>query len=319
VSTLKSTGGFEYAVAEPDPDSAARPRNPEPEPPRPTPRGSAAQRPRRRNPPSAWLRIAAVSAMLSGALILGFAGYFYGLSSLSEQHDQSVLYKTLAGRLALATAPVGPTDEGAPVAILDIPALGLTHLVVVEGTSSDDLTHGPGHLRSSVLPGQGGASVVYGRVAGFGAPFAHLMRLNRGDRITVTTGQGVATYVVESFGTSARPAPDPTPDRLVLQTADGALVPRETVQVSADLLSAVQPGPGALPSLGPGEQPLAADPGAPVPLLLWSQALLLVSAGATIAANRWSRWATCLCTSPVVLALVWLVYQNLALLLPNLS
>ena len=55
-----------------------------------------------------------------------------------------------------------------------------------------------------------------------------------------------------------------------------------------------------------------------VPLTLWSQALLLAVIIATVAANRWSRWPTYLCMAPVVIALTWCVYENLACLLPNL-
>ncbi|HEV2636365.1 MAG TPA: class E sortase [Actinocrinis sp.] len=299
--------------ARPDPSAEAEPLAPRPSlPPRP------ARRPRERTPMPPAVHAVAVSVFLLGALILGFFVYFYGLSGLAEQRDQTVLYKTFAGRLALATAPVGPAAQGSPVAIVAIPALGISHLVVVEGTTSNDLTAGPGHLRSTVLPGQGGVSVVFGRVAGFGAPFAHLMRLNRGDRITVTTGQGVATYTVESFGTSAKPPPDHTANRLVLETGDNALVPQSAVEVSADLISIVQPSPGGLPELSAPENQLAGDPGDLDTLLLWSQALLFASVGATVAANRWNRWATYLCATPVVLTLTWLIYENLAALLPNL-
>jgi sortase A len=270
------------------------------------------------SPVSPSIRVAAEAITLLGALILGFFAYFYGLSGTTEARAQTTLYRTMAGQLALAVAPVGPTTENAPVAILDIPALGIYRMVVVEGTTSGDLMNGPGHLRSSVLPGQAGQSVVFGREAGFGGPFAHLMRLNRGDKITAVTGQGVATYVVESFGTSVKPPPDPTPNRLILETADSSLLSRTTVEVSADLVSDPQPSPGGLPSTGSQENALAGDPGALVALLLWAQALLIVSVVGTIAAYRWSRPAAYLCAAPAGLALVWLIYQNFAALLPNL-
>jgi LPXTG-site transpeptidase (sortase) family protein len=253
-------------------------------------------------------------------LVLGFFVYLYGLSGLSEERAQAVLYKTFAGELGQATAPTGPTDDGAPVAILAIPRLGVADLVVVEGTDARDLTHGPGHLRSTVLPGQTGVSVLYGRVLTYGDPFAHLMRLQRGDRITVTTGQGIATYTVESFGTDAVPPPDPTPNRLVLETGDGGLLPNEqtAVEVSADLTSAAQPAPPSRPSPAADEDALARDTGAVVPLVFWAQALVLVLFGGVLAARRWSRGPALLCTVPAVFALVWAVYENLSLLLPNL-
>ena len=259
-----------------------------------------------------------VAVSLLSVLMLGFFVYLYGLSGISEQRAQSVLYKTFAGELALATAPTGPTTEGAPVAILNIPAIHVHDLVVVEGTSAGDLTHGPGHLPATVLPGQYGVSAVYGRNVSYGGPFARLMELRRGDRITVTTGQGTATYVVESFGTSAHPAPDPTANRLLLETGDSSGYPTGWAQVSADLWSAPQQTPTAWPAVTAQELPLAGNPAALLPLVLWAQALLLVSLAGSVAAGYWFRWATLLCAAPLVLALVWAVYENLSLLLPNL-
>jgi sortase A len=315
------------SAAEPEPDPAAEtrprplragirrvrtPRTPEPTA-QPKPGPAAEPGVRRQG-------IAGLGAALSllALLVLGFFAYLYGFSTLSEQRAQSVAYKTFAGELALATAPTGPTTEGAPVAILDIPRLGITDMVVVEGTTAEDLTHGPGHVRATVLPGQSGVSVIYGRVATYGGPFAHLMRLQRGDRITVITGQGTSTYVVESFGTQAAPAPDQTANRLLLVAGDSAGFPTGWVQVSADLASTPQAAPGGLPQVSAQEGPLAGNPQALIPLVFWAQALLLVSLAGSYAAHRWSRGAALLCTAPAALALVWAVYENLSLLLPNL-
>lgn len=258
--------------------------------------------------------------MILGVFVLGLYVYLYGLSGLSEERAQSTLYKTFAEQLDQATAPTGaPTiSEGAPVAILAIPALGIKDMVVVEGTDAGDLTHGPGHMRASVLPGQYGVSVIYGRNTTYGAPFAHLMRLQRGDKINVTTGQGISTYIVESFGTKAIPAPDPTPNRLLLVTGNGSDLPSSWAQVSADLWTAPQTTPTSWPAITAQEQPLAGNPSALLPLVFWAQALLLISIGGSFAAHYWSRWAALLCAAPAVLALVWSVYENASLLLPNL-
>ena len=50
-------------------------------------------------------------------------------------------------------------------------------MVVVEGTTPGEPDAGPGHLRDTPLPGQAGVSVVFGRRATFGAPFASLPQL----------------------------------------------------------------------------------------------------------------------------------------------
>jgi sortase A len=265
------------------------------------------------------LRAAATVLLLAILFGAGFFVYLYGLSSLSESRAQTTMFKNFAGQLAQATAPVGPTAANVPVAVLNVPQIGLRDVVVVNGTTSRDLALGPGHLPSSVLPGQAGVSVIYGKMATFGAPFAHLMRLNRGDRFTVTTGQGTATYQVESFGTSGDPAPVDAANRLILETAASSFAPAYAVQVSADLVSAPQPDPGGWPPVTAQEAGLASDAAdSLVPLTLWAQALLVAVIIATVAANRWSRWATYLCMAPVVIALTWCVYENLAGLLPNL-
>lgn len=283
------------------------------------PRPDAPASPVERRPSSPGAQVAAALTLLV-VLIAGFMVYLFGLSSVTESRAQTNMYKTFSYALNQAVAPVGPTKEGSPVAILNIPQIGLTNAVVVEGTTSRDLSLGPGHVRASVLPGQGGASFIYGRAVTFGAPFAHLMQLNRGDRITVTTGQGTATYVVESFGSTVHPAPADSENRLVLMTAaSSSPFPGKAVQVSADLVSTAQPQPGGWPAIPPTESYLARDfVDSLLPLLLWSQALLLASITATIAAHRWSRWPAYLVMAPVIIALTWCVYENAAGLLPNL-
>lgn len=289
--------------------------------------------PQAQRPQNAWegaLRATLGVLLLAVLFGAGFFVYLYALSGLSESHAQAAMFKNFVSQLSQATAPVGPTvlnaagarvpvAEGAPVAVLNIPEIGLHDVVVVNGTTSRELALGPGHVRASVLPGQAGVSVIYGKVATFGAPFAHLMRLNPGDRFTVTTGQGTAIYQVESFGTSIKPAPADSANRLILETAASSFAPSLAVQVSADLVSAPRESPGGWPLISPQEVDMSGDSAdALVPLMLWSQALLIAVIIATVAANRWSRWPTYLCMAPVVIALTWCVYENLACLLPNL-
>jgi sortase A len=272
------------------------------------------------------------AATLGLALLfaIGFFVYLFGLSGLSESRAQTTMFKNFVNQLQQATAPVQPYTTGSngaqtpladrtPVAVLNIPELGLHDVVVVEGTTSRDLALGPGHVPSSALPGQSGISFIYGKADTDGAPFAHLMGLNRGDKFTVTTGQGTATYEVMSFGTSSNPAPADASNRLVLETAASGLWPSSAVQVSADLVSQAQVNPGNWPAIPPQDADMASDiSDGIIPLMLWSQALLLAVIVSTIATYRWSRWPTYLVMAPVILALTWCVYENLAVLLPNL-
>lgn len=263
-------------------------------------------------------RVVGASLSLTALLVGGFLAYLYGVSALAEQRGQQVMYGAFAAQLSQAVAPVGPATDGKPVAILDIPRLGLRGAVVVEGTSGQDLTRGPGHRRDTVLPGQAGVSVLYGRTATFGAPFADLSRLRPGDGIAVTTGQGRATYVVKARGDGGHPPRDSATNRLVLTTANSGWIPTGTVSVSADLRTTSQPSPGGLPAITTTERGLAGDPDALVPLVLWGQALLLSVIAATVLTQRWSRWPAYLSLAPVVLAATWNVYENAAALLPNL-
>ena len=120
--------------------------------------------------------------LLLALLIAGFVGYLLGVSRIQERSAQTRLYTTLAAELGQDIGPLGPTAPGDPVAVLDIPSIGIHDMVVVEGSAPEDLTLGPGHLRNTPLPGQLGLSVIYGRRVTFGAPFARLGDLHRATR-----------------------------------------------------------------------------------------------------------------------------------------
>ncbi|WP_223244942.1 sortase domain-bontaining protein, partial [Streptomyces sp. CBMA156] len=208
--------------------------------------------------------------------------------------------------------------DGAPVALLDIPAIGLHQAVVVEGTTGRDLMRGPGHRRDTALPGQGGVAVLFGRGATFGAPFADLSRLRVGDKIEATTGQGKFTYTVNVYGDGDHPVVDPARNRLVLVTGDSDWIPGSTVLIGARLEGDPQQNPGGRPATIPYDKALAADKGALATLQLWSLGLLGTVAGALVLARYWRRSAAYLSLAPVAAALLWAVYENAAALLPNL-
>ncbi|MFD8479364.1 sortase [Kitasatospora sp. NPDC059673] len=275
--------------------------------------GSSAEpgRGRRRLLAVAW------SVTLAAMLLLGFVGYLFALSGLQEARHQSTAYATLRDQLGKATAPTGPTADGAPLAVLDIPALGLHQAVVVEGTSGRDLMRGPGHRRDTVLPGQPGVAVLFGRSTAFGAPFAGLGGLQTGDGIDVTTGQGSFHYTVNASGDGEHPIRDTAPNRLVLVTGDSDWIPGSTVLIGARLDGEPQPLGARRPAAAPTDKALAADKGALSALQLWSLALLLAVVGAGVTARHWRRSATYLCFTPVAAALLWAVYENAAALLPN--
>ena len=66
------------------------------------------------------------------------------------------------------------------------------------------------------------------------------------------------------------------------------------------------------------ELPLANDSSTLAMTMVWSLALALVAAIGTVAATRWSPWAAYLAMVPLAIAVLWILYENLAALLPNL-
>jgi sortase A len=271
--------------------------------------------------PNPVLQGLGVGCILLAVVVLGFVGYLYGLSGVQEARSQAILYERLQAQLAQIggiVAPLGPTTPGTPIAVLDIPSIGIHDMVVVEGTSPENLTLGPGHRRDTPFPGQAGVVEIYGRRATFGAPFANIDQLRPGAFIEIITGQGESTYTVAAVGNSKERIVDPAPNKLLLFTASSPVVPSYYVEVDAHLNTAPRPSLGVAHEINGPELVLAGDEGALVLTWTWALALVLVSAAGTFAATRWSPWAAYLVTVPVALVVLWNLYQNLSALLPNL-
>lgn len=265
------------------------------------------------------------------ALLLGITAQLLVISGAQEHSAQHAAFDELRNQLALGTAPVAQTDQdgrllapGTPVAIVDVPGLGTTQ-VVLEGTDSSVLTDGPGHRRDTPMPGQAGTSVLMGRAAAYGGPFSGLSSLAAGDTFSVTTGQGKATYQVSGVRRAGDPAPAPLAagkGRLVLVTATGSpFVPSGVLRVDADLTSTPFPTPAAVirsGTLPASEEPLARPDGVPWPLVMWLQALLLAAVAAVWAWHRWGRHQTWIVFAPVVAVLGLQVATRTTELLPNL-
>jgi sortase A len=274
--------------------------------------------------------VATTLATIAG-LAVWFLLYAVFLSGLQEGHDQHLLYAQIREGLAAATVPFGGRiAPGTAVAVMDAPAIGL-HAVVVEGTSSKDLTSGPGHFPSSPMPGQAGNSVIYGRSAIFGAPFAGVRDLEPGDLITVTTGQGAFGFRVLDVRLPGDPLPSVTDlgqASLTLVTSAGTgwrsgWAPYEVIYADATLVQGkVQPAPPGRPGISPGvDNPLASDSSDVVLFQLFLELLVMVllCVGFAYAYTRWSAWQLWLVAMPLVVAGLWLVTGTVALLLPNLT
>jgi sortase A len=270
---------------------------------------------------------AAVAALLTvSVLALWVMLYALVFSRMEADRDSSVLYAQLRENLSGATTPIGGVIKpGTPIALLDAPRAGLRDQVIVEGTAPSDLRAGPGHLRTSPLPGQPGVSVLFGRSLTFGGPFARVTALHPGDRLRVTTGQGSFVYVVDGV----RHPGDPTPSllaagssRLMLETTTGsAFGGPQTVFVDATIADAktvVSAPPGRPTSVPRGELAMHGDSSAIVPLVLWLQGLVLVALGVVWARVRWGLWQAWIVGFPLGTAALWGASSTALLLTPNL-
>jgi sortase A len=85
--------------------------------------------------------------------------------------------------------------EGDPVGRLIVPRLGLK-IVVVNGTSHDDLTKGPGRELHTYVPGEDELIYVAGHRTTYLAPFAHIDSLRPGDPITFVLPYATFEYEV---------------------------------------------------------------------------------------------------------------------------
>ncbi|MBV9293100.1 MAG: sortase, partial [Frankiales bacterium] len=195
----------------------------------------------------------AANVLAGLALVVGlFAAYLVGVSGVIERRSQHQLAAQLAGRAGLDAFGGRLPAQGQPVAVVEAPSIGL-HALVVEGTSSADLEKGPGLMVGSAPPGTGGDTVIMGRRATFGAPFARLSSLRAGDSIQLVAALGRFTYDVTSVSELSPGAPDPitsAPEgRLTLVTSAPSWFPTRSLVVQARLVGA----------------PVAADPSVPPP------------------------------------------------------
>jgi sortase A len=86
-------------------------------------------------------------------------------------------------------------SHGEPIGRIVVPRLDLK-MLLVNGTSHDDLTKGPGRDERTYMPGQGQLVYIAGHRTTYGAPFAHIDRLQPGDRITLEMPYGTFRYAV---------------------------------------------------------------------------------------------------------------------------
>ncbi len=266
-------------------------------------------------------------AIVAGSLVVQLVV----VSGVQHRAAQQQLFDRFRLELAEGTAPVGPVDTegrviapGSPVALLEIPRLGIRE-VVVSGSSSGSTFDGPGHRRDTPLPGVAGTSVVLGRGSAYGGPFGRLNQLESGDLIEVTTGQGVFEFEVLGVrreGDPVPPLPEAEDARLLLMTTDGgSFLPSGVLRVDAEAMTTAVGGSAPLftsATLPSAEQPMAADTSTLWALVLWLEALIVVVLGFVWAWFRWSRPKAWVVFLPLIIVVGLATSQQAARLLPNM-
>jgi len=277
-----------------------------------------------------------------GALLILFAAWQLWGTAIAQHAQQTSLMNQFTASLHLhhhqhksaftllpATANLANPPSGAPLALIQIPKIGVNQ-IVVSGTSSDDLALGPGHYIGTALPGQGGNVAIAGHRTTHGAPFNRLAELAPGDPIYLTdlAGQRL-TYTVALTPFPVSPSNISVlnyfgDNRLTLTTCNPEFSARQRLIVVASFKS------------GPGKTPIrpvkADDAGRPYKVALqgeagWNTSLLpvvlleiVLLAALGLTNRRWSsllgrdtRW---LVLVPIWTAGLFLLFQSLTNFLP---
>jgi sortase A len=264
--------------------------------------------------------VARRGALALGITVVAFLAFGLWFSGLAHARSQVGLQRRFNVQLTNAEAPIGGAiATGSPVAVVDIPHIGV-HEIVVEGARSAQLREGPGHVVGSSLPGQPGNAVIAGRRTLYGGPFAHLAELRTGDTIHATTGQGGSTYrVVDVAKVRAEDGSvfaDHGDDRLTLITSNSRVDASGRLVVNARLVGNAYDAQPLRRTLDPAGLGLTGERDAISSVLVWLELLVLLALLGVFTLTRWSRLATWIVFAPGVALLTWLVFENAVRLLP---
>jgi sortase A len=148
-----------------------------------------------------------LAAIALGVLVLAWVAVVWRwqdpVTAFLARREQSSLARKLATRKAPEGASLGSIAAqyrlhsrlGEAMGRIVVPRLDLD-AIVVEGTGEAQLVRGPGFYAADDLPGQGGLVYVAGHRTTYGAPFSHIERLRRGDRVIFEMPYGRFVYRV---------------------------------------------------------------------------------------------------------------------------
>lgn len=210
-----------------------------------------------------------------GVLLLLFTVYELKVTNVVTARDQKQLGQDLQRTWAQPPATPVPgaqpvaVELGAAYAVIRIPRLDAGPdrqyaKVVVQGTGTEDLKKGPGHLLQSQDPGQPGNLVISGHRTTYGAPFGDLDRLQPGDAVVIETRDTWFTYrvsgteivaptdVAVTLPVPRQPGAVPTKSVITLTTCNPKYSARQRLIVSGSLEQALPKSQGVPPALAGG-------------------------------------------------------------------
>src|SRR6266496_2023320 len=191
-----------------------------------------------------------------GCFVLYFLVYQLVGTDLITNREQGDLRQKLAQEWAGPPAKRGVSALPVPKApaighalgVIQIPKIDLKK-VVVQGANPEELALGPGHIPSTVMPGQAGTFAVSGHRTTHGRPFYRLNELAKGDTITIVTRYAIYTYKVTHFEIvspndvevrdNVRGADGKTKSQIVLTTCNPRFSAAQRLVVFGDLSSSV--------------------------------------------------------------------------------
>jgi sortase A len=87
------------------------------------------------------------------------------------------------------------STRGEVIGRLRVPRMGV-NMLMVNGTDHDTLKKGPGRDGRTFMPGENRLVYIAGHRTTYLAPFSHIDRLRRGDRVTIEVPYGTFIYAV---------------------------------------------------------------------------------------------------------------------------
>lgn len=88
------------------------------------------------------------------------------------------------------------SKAGEAIGRIDVPKLGLDHMILVNGTDHETLKKGPGRDLRTFMPGEDELVYIAGHRTTYLAPFSHIDRLRPPDRVTLELPYATFTYEI---------------------------------------------------------------------------------------------------------------------------